>query len=105
MARFIIALLLLSVISAQGAEVTLAWDKNTEPEVNMYRLYWGPDSGNYTKHLDTDNTTITISGFKEGVKYYFAVMALVVVKSDFSEEISYKVPNPSCNVSLCHIPL
>ena len=86
----------------QAESVKLEWDFNKEPEVNKYRLFWGTESGIYTDHIDTDNNTTSITGLKEGVVYYFAVKALIYEESDFSEEINYKIPNPSCDISLCH---
>ena len=38
--------------AAYAADVTLAWDPNTEPGITGYKIYWGPSSGNYTSSKD-----------------------------------------------------
>jgi hypothetical protein len=38
--------------AANAANLTLAWDANSEPDLTSYRVYCGESSGNYTMHQD-----------------------------------------------------
>ena len=61
--------------AAHAAQVTLAWDPNTQPEVTGYKIYWGTSSGTYTNSVDVGNvTTYTVCGLNLG-SYYFSVTA------------------------------
>jgi hypothetical protein len=79
-----------------GAEVTLEWDPNNEPNLDGYRIYYGIESGNYSRVHDVGNNNISkISNLAHGVTYYFAATAYNVMdyESGFSMEIVYTVPN------------
>lgn len=82
--------------SAWGSQsVTLAWDPSTDAVVAGYLVLYGPASGDYTSRVDAGaNTTATISGLREGLTYYFAVVAYDVLgeESAPSPEITYIVP-------------
>jgi hypothetical protein len=82
--------------SAWAASVTLAWNKNIEPEVTGYKIYYGTTSKTYPNIVDAGNNTVKeISGLVEGVKYYFAAIAYAASgESDFSEEVSF-IPTAS----------
>jgi hypothetical protein len=85
----------LLIQSADAASVTLAWDPNTEPDIAGYKLCYGTVKGAYEFAIDVGNqTTYTISGFVEGVDYYFVVTAYNAygLESDFSDEVSYPGP-------------
>ncbi|MGQ9647460.1 MAG: fibronectin type III domain-containing protein [Thermodesulfobacteriota bacterium] len=75
-----------------ATSITLQWDANDEPDVG-YKLYYGTRSRFYEFAIDVGpKTTYTISGFLEGVDYYFAVTAYNTtygLESDFSDEVSY----------------
>ncbi len=91
------ALLALGLLPAAGqcAQVTLAWDANSESNLAGYILYYGTASGSYSQQVDVGNTTShTLSGLTEGVTYYFAATAYddQSNESAYSEEISYTVP-------------
>jgi len=59
-----------------AADVKLAWDPNTQPELAGYKLSYGATSGQYGTTVDVGNvTTYTVSGLTSGT-YYFAVRAL-----------------------------
>jgi hypothetical protein len=93
LAAFICVLILFPAFT-HGAEVTLAWDANSEPDVVGYKLYYGTASGNYSQSIDAGNTTqITITGIQAGVTYYFAATAYNAQagESGFSKEVSYTV--------------
>lgn len=85
-----------------SADVTLAWDANSESDLAGYILYYGTSSGNYTTNIDVHNVTRhTVGGLQDGVTYYFAVTAynLDDYESDYSEELSYTVGNPTYTIS------
>ena len=80
--------------AAYAADLTLAWDPNTESGIAGYKTYWGPSSGNYTASKDVGNTTsTTITGLDEGNTYYIAVTAYNGDgnESDFSEEVVHTI--------------
>lgn len=91
---FLLLSLLVS-LWAQAAEVTLAWDANTEPELAGYRLHYGTASGSYSVHLDVGNvTTFQVTGLAAGTTYYFAATAYGAdgTESGYSNEVSHTVP-------------
>jgi len=86
----IFLVLSLSPLLAYSADVTLAWDANTEPELAGYRIYWGVSSREYSNSVDIGNTTQhTFTGLTKGTTYYAAVTAYDASnnESDYSEEV------------------
>src|SRR3989441_2535680 len=76
---------------SSAAQVTLAWDPNTETDLAGYKLYYGLSSGSYPSSVDVGNlTSYTLSGLLEGQSYYFAATAynLSLAESGFSNEVS-----------------
>ena len=76
---------------SSAAQVTLAWDANTEPDLAGYKLYYGNSSGSYQFSVDVGNvTSYTLSGLLEGQIYYFAATAYNVSQNEsgFSNEVS-----------------
>jgi hypothetical protein len=74
----------------KGADLGLAWERNTEPDVAGYWVYYGMSSGEYTAQMWAGNrTSVTVSNLQEGVTYYFAVTATTDagVESGFSQEL------------------
>jgi len=68
--------LLLFPVDIYGAEITLAWDTNTEPDLAGYNIYYGTASGDYSESIDVgDVTEVTLTGFDDGGTYYFAATA------------------------------
>jgi len=62
--------------SAYSAQVTLAWDPNTEPELAGYRIHYGFLSDQYSSSVDVGNqTSYTLSNLGDGKTYYFAATA------------------------------
>jgi hypothetical protein len=88
--------LLISTSHAQ--QVSLAWNANTEPDLQAYRVYSGTASRTYSSNSNVGNiTTCTISGLTAGTTYFFAVTALDCAgnESGYSTEVSYTVPVPA----------
>lgn len=92
---------------ARAADVTLAWDANTESNLAGYKLYYDGDSDTerykgvganegdspviiYLEDLeDPKEPSFTLAGLGEGQYYYFALTAFDTdgLESDFSEEV------------------
>ena len=89
-------MLLLGLIAeAQAAQVTLAWDANSEPDLSGYKLYYGTSSGNYPNTISLGLvTTDTVTNLTDGVTYYFALTAFDAegFESGKSNEVSYTPP-------------
>jgi len=95
--------LLLLTNSALAAEVTLAWDGNTEADLAGYDIYYQknppvPDylwAGNITlaELADPSTPTFTVSGLDEGAVYQFAVTASDTAgnESGFSDPLCAEV--------------
>jgi len=76
------------------AQLRLAWDPNTEPDVAGYWIYYGTASRSYTYSIDVGNvTTYTLQGLTQGVTYYIALTAYDSAnnESDYSNEVSGRV--------------
>ncbi len=80
---------------AYAAQVTLAWDANTDSDLQAYKVYNGTASRTYSCNTNVGkSTTCTISDLTAGTTYYFAVTALDSVgnESGYSSEVRYTVP-------------
>lgn len=84
---------------AWGAEVprlTLAWNRNPEPDVVGYRLYYGfaPREYVWTNDVPGQATTATVALPLGGVTYHFAVTAYndQGIESEYSDEIVHEAP-------------
>jgi hypothetical protein len=81
----IILLGMLLSTSAYAVDVTLAWDPNTEPDLDGYTVYYSVDSAgppyDYVGDLpldqlpDPDNPQVTLTELDKFVNYHFAVTA------------------------------
>ncbi len=81
-------------IPASAADVKLAWDANTEPDLAGYKVYYGQSSRTYGVPTDVGNaTSTTVSGLAPGT-YYFAVTAYDAagLESGYSNEVSTTIP-------------
>lgn len=77
--------------TCEAAEVTLAWDANTEPDLAGYVIHHGKSSRNYDTQIDVGNqTTYTLYGIEESMTHYFAVTAYDFEgnESDYSNEVA-----------------
>ncbi|UCH21386.1 MAG: fibronectin type III domain-containing protein [Deltaproteobacteria bacterium] len=89
------AIIICSSSYAAAADVTLAWDPNSEPDLDGYVVYWGTASRYYTFSADVgNNTTYTISGLAEGQTYYFTATAYDSDnnESGYSNEVVHTIP-------------
>ena len=94
-AAAVIVIVLLAAAFAQAAQVTLAWDPNSEGDLAGYKVHYGTASGSYSVHIDVHNvTTYTVTGLSDGQTYYFAVTAYNTsgAESGYSNPVSYTVP-------------
>ncbi|HET56892.1 MAG TPA: fibronectin type III domain-containing protein [Deltaproteobacteria bacterium] len=92
----IIAALMLPA-AALGADVTLQWDPNSEPDIGGYKIYYGTAPRTYGEPIDVGNVTeYVVKDLKAGAKYYFAATAYNTdgYESDFSNEVTWGTPAP-----------
>ena len=90
------SIIIFSSVVAHSAQVTLAWDPNTEQNLAGYKLYYGFESGNYVYSIDVGNQpSYSISDLEPNRLHYFAATAYDNNgnESDFSEEITYLTPS------------
>ena len=94
---------------AHAADVTLAWDASTSPEVTGYTVHYGNSSGISGEYEYTKNAgnvlQYTVAGLPAGT-WYFAVTAYSInAKSGYSNEVSttlaaYPLPdNPHIKIN------
>lgn len=87
-------LFLFAAISAAAADIRLAWDANTEPDLAGYYVYYGQHSRAYSNSTKLGTqTTYTVTGLPPGT-YYFAVTAFNTAgqESAYSNEVSTTIP-------------
>jgi hypothetical protein len=89
-----IFLIVSTIFAADGkcAQVTLAWDRNTESNVAGYKIYYGTGSRVYNWFIDVGNVTShTVTGLTDGSTYYFAATAYDTsrTESTYSSEVAY----------------
>jgi hypothetical protein len=97
-----ILILFFHISLAYTAQVTLAWDPNTDLELAGYRIYYGSLSDQYSSSVDVGNqTSYTLSNLPDGKTYYFAATAYdrEGYESDFSNEVVFNAP-PPCTYSI-----
>jgi len=90
----ILSLTLLFSSIESVAQIKLAWDPNTEPDVAGYRVYYGTASRNYGAPINVGNaTTYTLNGLSPAVVYYIAVTAYNTAnyESAYSNEVSGQI--------------
>ena len=100
-------LLLVSSLSfnVHAAQVTLAWDPETDPNLAGYKLYYGTQSRNYSFFVDVGNSTsYLLSNLSGGTTYYTAVTAYdkTGAESGYSNEVSYSAPS-ACTYAISPI--
>jgi hypothetical protein len=95
-----------SAATAYAESATLSWDAVNAPDLEGYVVYWGTTSihsAGFSGYEDCQAvgniTSFEITGLEPGQTYYFGVTArdLAGQESNFSDEISYTVPDTSEN--------
>jgi len=95
-----LCLFLAGFSTGHAAEITLLWDKNTETDIEGYRVYTGTTSKSYGTspicQVDSNWNSCTVSVAQDGKTHYYAVKAYNTegLESDFSNEVSYKSSRP-----------
>jgi hypothetical protein len=99
---FFLCLILMLPVIAQAASVTMTWNRNQEPDIAGYRIYYGTQSGQYNNSITVyDSATqplqlsYTVAGLSEGTAYYFALKTFDQAgqESDYSVETSQNIPS------------
>ena len=91
--------------SGYSAQVTIAWDANSEPEVAGYKLHYGTSAGQYPSLSDAGGqTTCTLAGLQAGVAYFFAATAYDTYgnQSSYSQEVAFTVPSVAPDKSVTY---
>lgn len=97
-----LAAVLTNVRVANAAQISLAWNANSEPDLTGYKLHYGTASRSYSNVVNVGKViTYTATGLQEGTKYYFALTAYNTSggESGYSNEIT-ATPAPSCTYSI-----
>jgi hypothetical protein len=97
-ALFVTQLLLAG--ETHAVNVTLAWNKNPEPDVTGYNIRFGPQGGTPATVVNAGNVTnITVTGLQEGSSYSFYASAYnsAGLESNLSSPVNYTVPIASNN--------
>jgi len=88
---FVLVILLNASLAAAGeSSLSIAWSRNTEPDLLGYRLHFGTRPGTYTASRDVGNVTaFTLTGLNSDTTYYLALTALDVWgnESTYSNEV------------------
>jgi hypothetical protein len=88
--------------STGSGYVDLKWDLSTEPELIGYNIYYGKNSGEYTRRKTIDKANrYRIDGLMNGEAYYFAITAYDSLnrESDYSDEVGIIVNEPLSSTS------
>lgn len=59
-----------------GDQIEVSWTASTDGDILGYKIYYGPDSGNYTNIYDAgDDINVTLTGLPASDDYFFVVTA------------------------------
>ena len=92
----LIVLLLLFSTALYAAQVTVAWQPNSESDLAGYKVYWGNASGVYDNSFDVGNVTnYMIKRLAEGTTVYIAGTAYDISgnESAYSIELVHEIPS------------
>jgi hypothetical protein len=90
-----LAMIVFSAARALAVPITLAWDRNAEPDVVRYLVSYGTVSGSYSVTVDAgNNVSMEVDGLQGGRTYYFVVRAVNAegATSEPSQELTYLAP-------------
>jgi hypothetical protein len=91
---FVLSILNLFIFAAKpsyGASINLAWNVNTEADLDGYKIYYGTSSGNYGEPVNAGKVIeYELSGLTGGATYYIAITAYDTSENESqkSEEVS-----------------
>ena len=76
--------------NARITYITLVWDRNPEPDIAGYNVYYGIISGEYVR-METVTDPTAIIGVKGSRTFYFAVTAYDTngMESELSDEVHW----------------
>lgn len=88
----------LFIEKSYAADVTLAWDAVSTPNLGGYQVFYSQNSNKYSDSIDAGNkTSIRIQGLQDGTKYFFSVKAYSADRTtagNYSNEISTLITAP-----------
>jgi hypothetical protein len=94
-------LFVLPTNTVYAAQVTLAWDRNAEYNVEGYKVYYGTASRDYDWFIDVgDVTSITITDLADGFTFYFAATAYDTTTPPLESTYSDEVSKNTCSYSI-----
>ncbi len=99
-------ILFLSTTYVYSAQVTLAWNPNSESDLAGYKVHYGNSSGNYSSNVDVGNQTgYTISNLVVNDTYFIATTAYDINgnESSYSNEVSYIIDTTPTAISSVNI--
>ncbi|MGH8163090.1 MAG: fibronectin type III domain-containing protein [Rhodanobacteraceae bacterium] len=89
-------------VAPASEHVTVSWDRNPEPDIAGYRLYYGTAAHPYSQLLDVADHSVEVSNLGAGKTYTFAVTAYNTsgAESLKSAPVSYTVRGAPSNESI-----
>ncbi|MCK4824003.1 fibronectin type III domain-containing protein [bacterium] len=110
---FFLCLILMPPVIVQAASVTLTWNRNQEPDIAGYKIFYGTRSRQYTNSItvyDSANQPLqrkyTVAGLSEGTTYYLALKTFDQAgqESVYSGETSQNIPGAEDSQSTESVP-
>jgi hypothetical protein len=98
---FLFCFCLIMPAISYATSATITWNRNQEPDMAGYRIYYGTQEGQYTDSFtifDSANEPLersyVMDGLGEGMTYYISIKAfdLAGQESEYSEALSITVP-------------
>jgi hypothetical protein len=95
-------LLLLSANIAHCYSPSFAWDKNTEPDLAGYRVFYKEKGQNYDFNnpaWEGTATTCTLSGLNDNTTYYFVARAYDIYGNESENSVELSGPNGGVTIN------